>query len=370
MNRFLRFCLCLVAAPILAAGPPPPVIRNFWDTNANARLVVASGTNCTVTFTTSGADTRTYTVDIPWQTFLTNGLASIGVASNSIVGTVTNGSVITLFIKGTLTNNTSGASGLATNVVAGTGLTNSTITGTSTKAVGLDNAQTLTLIGIEASGTLGTDPNAGHDSVAGYYSDKGFTGNAFGLTNLNASQLTSGTVGLAQLPGVAILTNANTFTGQQTIPQNGLFVGTTSDPTNAVSLPPTNVVFLIASQSAGSYFTNTATTNSIGITLTLPVSGKYKISAFCPVSLLGGSVNQSTNWVAIFRTNNTPAFIKWASIQRSAASGTFESPPIQVTPFLYSASAGDVLAIYSALVPTGTTYCDHDSWISAEWKSQ
>lgn len=80
----------------------------------------------------------------------------------------------------------------------------------------LNGTNVFTGMNLFAGVTIATNPN---NIVSGT-----FTGNAAGLTNLNAAQLTGGTISLAQLPGV-VVTNAETdvnLTG--TFSGNGAFL--------------------------------------------------------------------------------------------------------------------------------------------------
>ena len=216
MKTLLAFIVALFSLTALGAPAfPPPVVRNFWDTNSNAREVVSAGTNVFVTFSTSGTDTRTYRVDVPLQTVLTNGLTGIGVTAGSNSITTTNGSVVTVYsITDTnIVRILAGAvaatnSVYASNVISG---------GTMTITGGLLASNT-SLTGPQlyvGAGTVQIVNNTGYQPFSFDGTTALFRGNGNALTNLDATKLT-GTVPLAQLPGVGVLSNANVWTGVNT----------------------------------------------------------------------------------------------------------------------------------------------------------
>ena len=176
---------------------------------------MSAGTNVFVTFSTSGTDTRTYRVDVPLQTVLTNGLTGIGVTAGSNSITTTNGSVVTVYsITDTnIVRILAGAvaatnSVYASNVISG---------GTMTITGGLLASNT-SLTGPQlyvGAGTVQIVNNTGYQPFSFDGTTALFRGNGNALTNLDATKLT-GTVPLAQLPGVGVLSNANVWTGVNT----------------------------------------------------------------------------------------------------------------------------------------------------------
>lgn len=205
--KSLLVLLCLFGLSCFAAGPPPTIWRNFWTTNANAREVVAAGTNCFVTFSTSGTDVRTYTIDVP-----TNApTPSLGVTSGTNIVVTTNGTVVT--VNGFTDTN-------IVNLLAAHQASLATNGGVSTLSIYASNVLSGGQIPL---GTVST----GLSAVAGPFLTtngvaRSYSFNGGGLTNVTAAAVSNG-VGItnATLAGptiVGIVTNTgNTFwTGGET----------------------------------------------------------------------------------------------------------------------------------------------------------
>ncbi len=243
MKTLITFALSLIALTAVAA-PPPPLQYNFFTTNSNARVLVQAGSNCTVTASTSGTDTRIFTVDVP-----TNGpAATIGVAASTTVGISTNGTVLTPFVQGTLTNTTTGGAGF--------------VSGTITNPVQVIVGSTASFFSNNAAG--GASLNIGSGAVqvvngAGYqpfYFDgttAQFKGNAGGLTNYAASNIVSGGV----LPMGTVATN--------NVP-SGFYVETSDGLARKTTLDGSSLTNLNASALSGGTVVTNATTSGLALT--------------------------------------------------------------------------------------------------------
>lgn len=170
-----------------------PIQRNFFTVNTAPVVQTTAGSNVFVTFTQVG-QTRTYRVDVP-----TNGASatSFGILQGTNVVLLTNGTVVTIEVP-SQTN----------------GFTSIVYSNAATFIVYATNVLSGGQLPIGTVATNGASTNAGAylrtDGSSRFWSFDLGAG-----TNLNASALAGGTANATVLPGVAILTNAETFTQAQ-----------------------------------------------------------------------------------------------------------------------------------------------------------
>lgn len=348
MKQFLSFLLMVVCVSIYA-GQPAPVVRNWYTTNANPLVTVQAGTNCFVTQLQTPT-TRTFIVDVP-----TNGPSgsSIGVGQSSTVGIITNGTVVTPFVQGTLTNNTTGNAATSSAMTNGT-ISGPTLVGTVTNtgstywtggeirtnyatgnwmkytngvsSWGLsNNGATITADGtigvITIAGTApslsltpsgGGSVNVGVGGSTNLLIDKPVTATSFSgigtsLTALNASALTSGTVAAGLLPGVAILSNANTFTATNTFGGVLTKQGVSGYGFNGIASTSGSVWYdsgFIAVQGAAVHFLDTIANPRFSFgqgssyDLKLAVGGRIVVSTSTSAEGTAGTVITFTNGIA------------------------------------------------------------------------
>ncbi len=227
------------------------------------------------------------------------------------------------------TNLNGGTAALASNVVSGISITNAFITNSTFAG----NGAGLTNLGASqlSSGTvplaqlngitsnqlnattwqLATNLNGGTAALASnvvsgisitnaFITNSTFAGNGAGLTNLNASQLSSGTIALAQLPSVVVTNNNVT-----SVTLNGAFSG------NGGALTNVNAATL-GGLGAGSFWKvagnggTTAGVNFVGTTdnqpLELKVNGQRALRlepTSTPNFIAGSSANYASNAVGV-----------------------------------------------------------------------
>lgn len=127
------------------------------------------------------------------------------------------------------------------------------------------------------------------------------------------------------------------------------------------------IKLLIATQTPA-YFTNSTSTNVITGCVIGPIpAGTYEVSFSAMHTLLDGNLaSLATNRVAIYRTNNTPAYVRVVPIIRSVTAGTFEAFPT-VGSFSYTATDGDYLELHDCLSVSlvAGAFVTHDAYIKA-----
>jgi hypothetical protein len=162
----------------------------------------------------------------------------------------------------------------------------------------------------------------------------------------------------------------DTFTAGTLVTTNlsGNGNGLTNIPLSGVGIP-TNSVFVVANQAFFNFFTNTTSTNGF-LGVVLPSAGIYEIRVGVANSLIACFVGQTTNYIQVARTNNTPANLKTSMAIRAQVAGTTSESSYMSQCFEYTAIAGDGLQLQSfiAQTPSNGAFCSHDSFISATWK--
>src|ERR1017187_183463 len=269
------------------------VTGNLADTQLSTNIARLNGTNTFIgTNNFSGVVLATNENNVLTGTFTGNGLSltnlnpanlSAGTAGVSISGNAATATTATNF-SGALSGDVTGTQG-ATVVSANMPRLNGTniFTGTNTFAgVVVATNQGNVLIGT-------------------------FTGNGAGLTSLNASNLSSGTVPLAQLP-VLVLTNNETG-----VTLSGTFTGNGSSLTN---LNPAN----LSAGTAGINISGNAATASTATNFSGPLSGDVTGTQGATVVSANLPRLNATN---IFTGTNTFAGVVLATNQGNVLTGTF-----------------------------------------------